>query len=170
MTTVVLLVLTVSSSSDTTLAGNALQTREDQGRQSILRKLDFTKSAFRIHTQPGLENRLEKRALARLKRAGLEPVDWKHKGPVEAVLVLTINPIPIDEDCPQKVLYDSKLQLMDDMILKRDPEMELEVITWSYAPGHPSVVDRMSVEKLEAEVDRYINQFIVSYGLVLPRQ
>lgn len=141
-----------------------LAAEKDAPLESILRKLDFAKVALRVMTQPQFEKAVHERALARLSKVGLKPVDPSYHGPVEAVLVLTINPIPLEGVCAGKILYDTKLELEDDVSIKRDPYFVLPRVTWSYAPGHPDVVEKVSLESLLSDVDRYITQFIVAYG------
>lgn len=130
---------------------------------SILRKLDFSKVALRVRTQPQFEAAVRERALTRLREHDLKPVDHSYHGPVEAVLVLTIDPIPLEGVCAGKILYDTKLELEDDVSIRRDPHLVMQRVTWSYAPGHPDVVDKVSLESLLSDVDRYIRQFIASY-------
>lgn len=130
---------------------------------SILRKLDFAKVALRVRTQPQFEDALRERALTRLREHNLKPVEPSYHGPVEAVLVLTIDPIPLEGVCAGKILYDTKLELEDDVSPKRDPHLVLQRVTWSYAPAHPYVMDKVSLELLLSDVDKYIRQFIASY-------
>jgi hypothetical protein len=132
---------------------------------SILRTLDFTKVGLSVKTQPQFQEALRARALARLQKSGLEPVKSSYKGPVQALLVLTLDPIPVSDGSPDKVLYDTKIELRDDVIIKRDPGLHLEAVTWSFGPSHPQLVSTVAPEILFADVDRYIDQFIVSYGL-----
>ena len=152
----------------TVLAAETAEKKDSRGLLSILRKLDFKRVSIHIQTQPELEKRLRARAIARLKKVGLEPVDPSYKGQVEAILVLTIDPIPVSAMCPGKVLYDHKFQLRDDVVLERDRDIRVEAITWSLAPASVSVVDIMPVEKLESDADWYIDRFIASYGLKPP--
>lgn len=147
------------------LAADKQKGATGEGMISILRILDFSKISFHVETQPQYEQLLHDRALARLKANGLEPVKASYKGPVDASLVLTLNPIPLSDSCPGKVLYDHKLELLDDITLRRDPQIHLERPTWIFGPAGPSVVDAMTAESLLADVDKYINQFIVSYGI-----
>jgi hypothetical protein len=142
----------------------------DPGRLSILRKLDVRKVGLRIDSQAEVSQRLRARAIARLKKVGLEPASDLPGTPVDAVLVLVVNQIPLGKKCAGKVLYDSKIYLIDDVTIKRDPEIKLEAITWSLAPGHPSVVEAVPIESLEADADRLIDQFIIGYGLVPANQ
>lgn len=136
---------------------------------SILRTLDFTKVGLSVRTQPQLQEALCARALARLQKSGLEPVKSPYKGPAQALLVLTLDPIPVSEGSPNMVLYDKKIELRDDVIIKRDPGLHLEAVTWSFGPSHPQLVPTVSLEALFADVDLYIDQFIVSYGLPRPQ-
>jgi hypothetical protein len=153
----------------TLLAADIPQKQDNGGVRSILQKLDFKRVGFSMQTQPELTQRLRERAIARLKKAGLEPAAIAPNSQIDAVLVLTIDPIPLGKICPGKVLYDTKIQLRDDVIIQRDRDIRVEAITWSFAPGSPSLVGIMPIEKLEADADRYIDQFITSYGLEIPR-
>jgi hypothetical protein len=136
---------------------------------SILRTLDFTKVGLSVKTQPQFQEALRARALARLQKSGLEPVKLSYKGPVQALLVLTLDPIPGSDGSPDKVLYDKKIELRDDVIIKRDLGLHLEAVTWSFGPSHPQLVPTVALEALLADVDLYIDQFIVSYGLPRPQ-
>lgn len=150
---------------DACLAADKQKEATGGGTISILRKLEFSKVGFSVRSQPQYEQALRERALARLKASGLEPVKASYKSPVDASLVLTLNPIPLSDSCPGKVLYDHKLELLDDITLRRDPQIHLERPTWIFGPAVPSVVDAMTTESLLADVDRYIDQFIVSNGI-----
>jgi hypothetical protein len=130
---------------------------------SILRKLDFSKVALRVRTQPQFEAALRDRALTRLKEHNLKPVEPTYQGPVEAVLILTIDRIPLEGVCSGKFLYDTKLELEDDISLRRDPHLVIQRVTWSFGPAPTSVVDKVSLESLLSDVDRCIHQFIVAY-------
>ncbi|MDH5741677.1 MAG: hypothetical protein OEY77_15250 [Nitrospira sp.] len=158
------LMITLYNRNETGLAAGKYPGDSSTGQLSILRKLDFSKVAFSVRTQPQFQVRLRDRALDRLRKHGLQPLDEFFKGPVQAVLVLTIDPIPLTEACSGKVLYNTKLELEDDITIKRDSQITLQRVTWSFAPGHPAVLDTVSSEMLLADVDRYIDQFIVSYG------
>jgi len=150
-------------------AGNQKETTGG-GQLSILRLLDVSKVGFFVRTQPRYRQLLTDRALARLKASGLEPNKESYKGPVQATLILTLDPIPLSEVCPGKVLYEHKLELLEDITVRRDPELHLlKRPTWDFGPARPDVVNAMTTEILLADVDRYINQFIVSYGLPLPQ-
>ena len=146
-------------------AGRAAEkgVQEERPVFSILRKLDFQKVALRVRTQPQFEDALYDRALTRLREHNLRPVEPTYRGPVEAVLILTIDPIPLEGVCAGKILYDTKLELEDDVSPKRDPHLVMQRVTWSYGPAHPYVVDKVSLESLLSDVDRYIRQFIVAY-------
>jgi hypothetical protein len=75
------------------------------------------------------------------------------KGPVQAVLVLTLDPIPLSDGSPEKVLYDKKIELRDDGIIKRDPGLHLEAVNWGFAPSRPQLVPMVAPETLFADVD-----------------
>jgi hypothetical protein len=135
----------------------------------ILRTLDFAKVGLSVKSQPQFQEALLARALARLRKSGLEPVKSSYKGSVQAMLVLTLDPIPVGDGSPDKVLYDKKVELRDDVILKRDLDLHLEAVTWSFGPSHPQLVPTVGLEALLADVDLYIDQFIVSYGLPRPQ-
>lgn len=140
----------------------------DSGKLSILRKLDFRKVGLFVDSQDDLGQKLRARAIARLKKVGLEPASDRPGTPVDAMLVVVVNPIPLGERCPGKVLYDRRIYLREDVILQRDPGIRMEAITWYLAPGHPSVVKAVAIEDLESDADDLIDQFITSYGLVPP--
>ena len=75
------------------------------------------------------------------------------KGPVQAVLVLTLDPIPLSDGSPEKVLYDKKIELRDDGIIKRDPGLHLVAVNWGFAPSRPQLVPMVAPETLFADVD-----------------
>src|SRR6186997_2113707 len=120
-------------------AGETEAKSKDPGLLPILRNLDFSKVGLIVDSQDEFVERLRKRAIARLKKVGLEPVSDLPGGTVDAMLVLVVNPMPLGKTCPGKVLYDRRIYLSDDVTIKRDPEIKMEAITWSLAPGHPSV-------------------------------
>jgi hypothetical protein len=151
-------------------AAEVQPTSSDSGLLPILRKLDFRKVGLFVDSQVEFSQRLRAHAIARLKKVGLEPSSDRPGASVDAMLVLVVNPIPLGKTCPGKVLYDRRIYLRDDVTIKRDPEINLDAITWSLAPGHPSVVKTPSIKDLETDADRLIDQFIVGYGLVPPSE
>ena len=136
---------------------------------STLRKLDFKQVGLRVSTQDQFADPLYRRALARLRKSGLEPVAPKYNGTVQAMLVLTLNPIPVKDGSANKILYVKKVELLEDVTIKRDSELHLEGVTWSFGPGHPQILSSITLETLLEDVDLLIDQFIVSYGLPRPK-
>lgn len=137
-----------------------------KGEVPTVAKLNFSQVHFYVRTQPDLEKRLTTRALARFQKAGLTPADPGNKSSrVIATLILTLDPRPLGPICPGKVMYDNRLQLFEDVVLARNSEMNVEAITWSLAPGVPSIANPMPIEQVEQDLDKYIDQFIVAYKL-----
>jgi hypothetical protein len=75
---------------------------------SILRTLDFTQVGLSVKLNDSAGKRYMREPSLAYKKSGLEPVQLLCKGPVQALVVLTLDPIPLSDGSPDKVLYDKK--------------------------------------------------------------
>lgn len=126
-------------------------------------KLDIKKVELAVSTKPEYTKRLQERAAKKFKEAGLnigEDLKSNHAPP--ATLRLTLLPNSLETICSGKVLYDRKLEIVEDVFPERNDELRMRVSTWSLIGG-PYVTDEVTIEKLEVDLDEYIHQFIIAY-------
>lgn len=81
---------------------------------------------------------------------------------ITANLKLTLKATPI-KGLPQKSLYTQKLSLIEKVNLNRSRELETDAITWSYGLSNSVIIDEVSSQKLESDLEHLIEQFIKSY-------
>ena len=99
-------------------------------------------------------------------KAGLsQPDQSRPTNDAIATLMLTLDTIPLDESCPGKALYVQKLELWEKVIPARNSNISVPSVTWSYAMPIPIIVDRVSIEQLETDLDRHLFEFIRSYKM-----
>ncbi len=136
-------------------------------------KLDIGKVAFFLRTKPEFHERLHARALDKLTKSGLYPIGSRKSAPGPprepiATLTLTLKPEPLDEICPGKVLYETKLVLEEHVVIERNPEIRLLSITWSYAASRPAIRGPVTIEELETDLHQFLQEFIIAYKMGNP--
>ena len=128
--------------------------------------LEFDKVGFFVSGPPEYMDRLYARAMKQFTKAGLsQPDQSRPTNDAIATLMLTLDTIPLDESCPGKVLYVQKLELWEKVIPARNSNISVPSVTWSYAMPIPIIVDRVSIEQLETDLDRHLFEFIRSYKM-----
>lgn len=145
----------------------------DEKIVSTVSGLDFDKVAFLIITRPEFRERLNKRADDQLTKAGLLKPNRTGPNPERpAALILTLNPISLDEISPGKIMYVQKIELWEEISPLRNPEVHFQGITWSYGNSNPTITDKVTVGQLEDDLDRFMSEFIRSYkmGRSVPRK
>ena len=130
--------------------------------------LDFAKVSFIVYAPEEFRDRLQERAEKQLE-AELGPRDMN----AESVATLTL-----DLDCRPEVIADHGI-----LQCRRELRLEERVIpvrnvnkpqgrrpqpwatTWLYHSRMPDIRESISLEELEAEADKFIEQFIIAYKL-----
>ena len=131
--------------------------------------LDFDKVELFVAVPSEFTDRLYGRAVKKLSEAGLyKASNGKANAEKIATLRLELDTIPLDEKCRGKVMYVKKLELWEKVFPERNPGISASAVTWSYAAPIPVIVDRVSVEQLEADLDKYIFEFITAYKMGNP--
>lgn len=135
--------------------------------------LNFDMVSFSLWTKHEFHERLYDRAIKKLSESGL----YKKTRGAEAssdkniILKLILRPIPLEEACPEKVLYVKNLELIEEVVPKRNPKILIPfVVTWSYGLPTPYITDDVSIDQLEADLDALLNVFIMSYKMGNPKK
>jgi hypothetical protein len=109
-----------------------------------------------------LRESLQNRTLEIFTKAGL-PLPSAHSSQTAppTVLTLTLDPRPINEHCPSKVLYAPSLALTESVTIARTGST-IQDTTWLFETGKQvrGPVDR---DHIKADLDLLINQFITDY-------
>jgi hypothetical protein len=130
--------------------------------------LDFDKVSFSIDTVPEFTDQLYARALKQLMNAGLYRGEKKGSSSEKtASLILRLDPIPI-ENCPGRFMYVSKLELWETVIPERNSKITVQSVTWSYGLSIPTIIYDVPFEQLQADLDRYLFEFIRAYKMGNP--
>lgn len=134
---------------------------------STITGLDLNKVILLVHTQPKFKERLYARTVQQLAKAGLRtsPDQYDANRVGVALLELTVNPEPLDIKCPGKVMYINKLVLNENVFPERNPKLKIWSATWIYGLPEPIVIENITIEKLEADLDALVAHFIESYRL-----
>ena len=56
-----------------------------------------------------------------------------------------------------------KLELWENFVIKRNPEQQVYGVTWQREVPLPMILEDVSIERLEADLDRLIGEFIDDY-------
>lgn len=135
----------------------------DPSKDSVptVANLNFDKVRIMLQTNPEFYKRLYERLTRTLKTAGI------YRGEAEnpiATLKFNLNPRPLDlASCKGDLLYDPSLELIEQVTIPRNA-----VTTWASTwvvlrPAH--VFETIPVEKLEADMDEFLKEFIVAYQM-----
>lgn len=103
---------------------------------------------------------LATRALDQLTNAGL-PVSLDQRGHGGASLSLELIRRSIDNHCPGKILYETGLFLVEQVLIKRNPQISIWSDTWTHE--NLQIVPPRSVQQLESDQDALLKQFIRSF-------
>jgi hypothetical protein len=129
---------------------------------SSTEQLDLRQVQLIVVAPDTLKTALHDRALTRFAEAGL-PVLGSHSSqtPPLAVLTLTLDPHPIDDLCPGKVLYAPSLALTEPVTIPRTGAT-IRDTTWLLETDK-EVRGPVDDELITTDLDRFISQFITDY-------
>lgn len=85
-------------------------------------------------------------------------------GKSAATLVLTLKAKKI-EGTSDREMYTSKLELLETVQLNRQKEILISAVTWSYGFSQPIIVNKITEEKMQSDLDHLVLQFIESYKM-----
>ena len=107
-----------------------------------------------------LSTSLTTRALRQLAHAGL-PVSLDQRGNDAAILSLELIQRSVEDQCPGMILYEPGLFLVEQVRIKRNPQILIWSDTW--VRETVQVVPPVSVQQLESDQDALLKQFIHSF-------
>jgi hypothetical protein len=107
-----------------------------------------------------LSKTLATRALHQLTNAGL-PVSLNERGNDAAILSLELSQRSVEVQCPGMILYGPGLFLVEQVRVKRNPQILIWSDTW--VRENLQVIPPLSVEQLESAQDALLKQFIHSF-------
>jgi hypothetical protein len=129
---------------------------------SSTEQLDLPHVQLVVVAPDELKESLRNRTLALFAEAGL-PIPGSHspQTPSSAVLTLTVDPRPIDDLCPGKVLYAPSLSLTEPVTIPRTGST-IRDTTWLFE-ADKEVRGPVDHERIRADLDIFITQFITDY-------
>ena len=107
-----------------------------------------------------LSKTLATQALRQLNRAGL-PVSLNQRGNDAPILSLELSQRSVEGQCPGLILYESGLFLVEQVRVKRNPQIFIWSDTW--VRETLQIVPPVSREQLESAQDALLEQFIHSF-------
>jgi hypothetical protein len=107
-----------------------------------------------------LSTSLATRALRQLAHAGL-PVSLDQRGNDAAILSLELIQRSVEGQCPGRILYEPGLFLVEQVRIKRNPQILIWSDTW--VRETVQVVPPVSMHQLESDQDDLLKQFIHSF-------
>ena len=129
---------------------------------SSTEQLDLRQVQFVVVAPAQLQESLHRRALALFTEAGLPiPGSLPSQTLPSAILTLTLDPRPIDVNCPGKTLYAPSLTLIEPVTIPRTGST-IRDTTWLIETGK-EVSGPVSDERINADLDDFIRQFISDY-------
>jgi hypothetical protein len=157
--------LTQSTCSFVVLTLTLLSTLGEAATTGYMRsteQLDLRQVQLVVVAPDQLRESLQSQALAHFSSAGL-PLPSAHSSQTAppTVLTLTLDPRPINDHCPSKVLYTPSLALTESVTIARTGST-IQDTTWLFETGKQvrGPVDR---DHIKADLDLLINQFITDY-------
>ncbi|NWF73715.1 MAG: hypothetical protein HXY51_11840 [Nitrospirae bacterium] len=131
----------------------------DARANSSLRHLNV--DTLQVHISAGrFRQPLTTRAIRHLREAGLlVPLDGKGNGAVTLGVELTQH--SLEDQCPGHVLYESGLYLVEEVRIKRNPQVSIWSDTWLRETM--LIVAPVPLRQLESDQDALLNQFIRSF-------
>lgn len=118
-------------------------------------------------------NRLYDRAVQRLSEAGLyHPHPRSSGSEMKPTLELTLEVIDLGKagllpllgnTCPDKWLYMKKIELWDYVYTKGNPGTPVLALIWTRFTPLPVIGEKVPIDRLEADLDRMLGQFIADY-------
>ncbi len=80
------------------------------------------------------------------------------------LLKLTLDLKPLSEDCEGKFLYSQKLELYENVVSERVPNVRTWSVTWTYGLPDPIFIEsKKTIQDLERDLDGLIGHFIFDY-------
>lgn len=123
--------------------------------------LDLNQIQFVVVASPDFRAQLHARATMLFAKAGLPLPASDESHPPIATLTLTLDPHPLGDTCPGKVLYTPSLALTEPVIIPRNAVV-MNDMTWLLAT-ETHVREPVALSRLEADLDGFIGQFITDY-------
>ena len=125
-------------------------------------QLDLRQVQLIVVAPDQLGESLQSQALALFSKAGL-PLHSAHSPQTSppAILTLTLDPRPIGDHCPGKVLYAPSLALTEPVTIARTGSTILDT-TWLFEI-RTEVRRPVDHDRIKADLDLLINQFITDY-------
>lgn len=127
-------------------------------------QLDLNHVQFVLVAPPELRVQLYEKALAHFTKAGL-PLPAADQSRT-ATLTLMLDPQPLEDACPGKVLYTPSLTLVEPVIIPRN-SIVLNDTTWIHE-GKTQIRARVEPSQFEKDLDALILQFIADYYAANP--
>ena len=136
-----------------------LSEANDAQANSSLRHLNV--DTLQVHISAGRYSQpLTTRAIQYLRQAGLSvPPDGKGDGAVTLGVELTQQ--TLEDQCPGNVLYESGLYLVEEVRVKRNPQVSIWSDTWLRETMQ--IVAPVPLRQLESDQDALLKQFIRSF-------
>lgn len=126
-------------------------------------QLDLRHVRLIIRAPPALQDALRHRVMTHFSRAELPlPESDSSQKQSPAVLTLTLNPKPVELTCPGKVLYAPSLVLTE-LVTSQRTGVTYQDTTWVLST-QPEVLDAVTAQHIEEDLDRLITQFIADYN------
>jgi hypothetical protein len=128
----------------------------------ITQDLDLSQVQLFVVAAPEFKERLYNRAIILFAKADLPlPPRAQAYSTFGATLKLTLKTTLLGATCPGNVLYEPSLALIEQVIVPRNSEV-MHDITWLTGSGSQARAP-VSVEELEADLDRLVQTFITNY-------
>ena len=141
------------------------ESSEPIGLYSTQVNLDLNRVAIYIETYPNVQyrDRLYQRIIKHLKGRGLLAASW-NSNPVDPIAELRFILNVLPTDCPEKVLYFHRVELREEVTIKRVPFLEdVKAVTWFYGGGGYALVSPKSIEDLENDLDDLLYVFVLDH-------
>jgi hypothetical protein len=150
-----LIALTLACYTTTSVAATTAYMRSTE-------QLDLHQVQLVVVAPDRLGESLRNRALARFTENGL-PLPSAHSSQttVPIVLTLTLDPRPIGDQCPGKVLYVPSLTLTEPVTIARTGST-IQGTTWLFETGI-EVRGPVDHDRIKADMDLLIDQFMTDY-------
>lgn len=131
------------------------------------RNLDLDRVALVVVSAPGVQRELYDRAAALFLQAGLPLAASRQSETATATLMLTLDPHRIGDACPGHILYTPSLALRESVTIPRNRAVIMDT-TWLLGTD-TYVSPEAPMSRLEADLDRFVTQFITDYRAANPR-
>lgn len=125
-------------------------------------QLDLKHVRLIMVTPPASQDALRHRVMTHFSQAGLSlPESDSSQEQSPALLTLTLNPKPVELTCPGKVLYAPSLALTE-LVTSPRTRVAYQDTTWVLSTP-PEVLDAVTPQHIEEDLDRLVTQFIADY-------